>query len=92
MSAVHQDRALRTPAKAPARLLPPDAPPGGRPPGGRPPGSRAEARKGGGVARRDRLYEIDLLRITAALAVVMYHYTFSGYADLTSICSRPSAP
>ena len=37
-------------------------------------------------AGRDRLYEIDLLRITAALAVVCYHYTFSGYAGhLTSI-------
>lgn len=35
---------------------------------------------------RDRLYEIDLLRITAALGVVVYHYTFSGYArHLTSI-------
>jgi peptidoglycan/LPS O-acetylase OafA/YrhL len=35
---------------------------------------------------RDRLYEIDLLRITAALGVVIYHYTFSGYArHLTSI-------
>jgi peptidoglycan/LPS O-acetylase OafA/YrhL len=31
-------------------------------------------------AGRDRLYEIDLLRITAALAVVVYHYTFSGHA------------
>jgi peptidoglycan/LPS O-acetylase OafA/YrhL len=37
-------------------------------------------------AGRDRLYEIDLLRITAALAVVVYHYTFSGYAGhLTSV-------
>ncbi len=35
---------------------------------------------------RDRLYEIDLLRITAALAVVVYHYTFSGHArHLTAI-------
>jgi peptidoglycan/LPS O-acetylase OafA/YrhL len=35
---------------------------------------------------RDRLYEIDLLRITAALGVVIYHYTFSGFArHLTSI-------
>jgi peptidoglycan/LPS O-acetylase OafA/YrhL len=33
-----------------------------------------------------RLYEIDLLRIAAALAVVLYHYTFSGYyGRLTSI-------
>ncbi len=31
-------------------------------------------------------YEIDLLRITAALSVVIYHYTFSGYVrHLTSI-------
>ena len=38
------------------------------------------------MADRYRLYEIDLLRITAALAVVIYHYTFSGYAGhLTSI-------
>jgi peptidoglycan/LPS O-acetylase OafA/YrhL len=27
----------------------------------------------------DRLYEVDLLRIIAALSVVLYHYTFSGY-------------
>jgi peptidoglycan/LPS O-acetylase OafA/YrhL len=47
---------------------------------------RASRRKGGAPAGRDRLYEIDLLRITAALAVVIYHYTFSGYAGhLTSI-------
>src|SRR5215510_13985995 len=26
-----------------------------------------------------RLYEIDLLRITAAVAVMFFHYTFSGY-------------
>lgn len=26
-----------------------------------------------------RLYEVDLLRIIAALSVVLYHYTFSGY-------------
>ena len=38
------------------------------------------------LAGRDRLHEIDLLRITAALAVVFYHYTFSGYAGhLTSV-------
>lgn len=30
--------------------------------------------------QRDRLYEIDALRITAAVAVVIYHYVFSGYA------------
>ena len=44
-------------------------------------GRHRAARLTAGVpAGRDRLYEIDLLRITAALAVVVYHYTFSGYA------------
>ncbi len=47
---------------------------------------RAPGRQGDGPSGRDRLYEIDLLRITAALAVVVYHYTFSGYArHLTAI-------
>jgi peptidoglycan/LPS O-acetylase OafA/YrhL len=47
---------------------------------------RARRRSQGEQGGRDRLYEIDLLRITAALAVVIYHYTFSGYArHLTSI-------
>jgi peptidoglycan/LPS O-acetylase OafA/YrhL len=47
---------------------------------------RVQRQEAGAPARRDRLYEIDLLRITAALAVVLYHYTFSGYAGhLTSI-------
>jgi peptidoglycan/LPS O-acetylase OafA/YrhL len=47
---------------------------------------RALPRNGGAQPGRDRLYEIDLLRITAALGVVIYHYTFSGYArHLTSI-------
>ncbi|MFI6458310.1 acyltransferase family protein [Streptosporangium amethystogenes] len=32
------------------------------------------------VTQRDRLYEIDALRITAAVSVVIYHYVFSGYA------------
>jgi peptidoglycan/LPS O-acetylase OafA/YrhL len=41
---------------------------------------------GGAPGGRDRLHEIDLLRITAALAVVFYHYTFSGFAGhLTSV-------
>jgi peptidoglycan/LPS O-acetylase OafA/YrhL len=31
-------------------------------------------------AVRDRMYEIDLLRIGAALAVLIYHYTFADYA------------
>jgi peptidoglycan/LPS O-acetylase OafA/YrhL len=50
-------------------------------------GRHRAARPTAGVpAGRDRLYEIDLLRITAALAVVLYHYTFSGYAGhLTSV-------
>jgi peptidoglycan/LPS O-acetylase OafA/YrhL len=47
---------------------------------------RALRRTSGEQTGRDRLYEIDLLRISAALAVVVYHYTFSGYArHLTSI-------
>jgi peptidoglycan/LPS O-acetylase OafA/YrhL len=41
---------------------------------------RAVRRADAGKPGRDRLYEIDLLRIAAALAVVIYHYTFSGYA------------
>lgn len=40
----------------------------------------------GAQPTRDRLHEIDLLRITAALGVVIYHCTFSGQArHLTSI-------
>ncbi|HSR84081.1 MAG TPA: acyltransferase [Streptosporangiaceae bacterium] len=39
---------------------------------------------------RDRLYEIDLLRITAALGVVIYHYTFSGYARHVTSIAYPS--
>jgi peptidoglycan/LPS O-acetylase OafA/YrhL len=59
----------------------PDAPPGGLLPGGQRPGRhRARRQEGGLPAGRDRLHEIDLLRISAALAVVLYHYTFSGYA------------
>jgi peptidoglycan/LPS O-acetylase OafA/YrhL len=38
----------------------------------------------------DRLYEIDLLRITAALAVVIYHYTFSGWAGHHTSISFPT--
>jgi peptidoglycan/LPS O-acetylase OafA/YrhL len=54
-----------------------------RPQAGRHRARRRSQDKQGG---RDRLYEIDLLRITAALGVVIYHYTFSGYArHLTSI-------
>jgi peptidoglycan/LPS O-acetylase OafA/YrhL len=64
----------------------PDAPsrrqrPGPQRPGRQRPGRhRVKRQQAGGPAGRDRLYEIDLLRITAALAVVFYHYTFSGYA------------
>ncbi|MFI6815655.1 acyltransferase family protein [Nonomuraea sp. NPDC050328] len=29
---------------------------------------------------RDRLYEVDALRLLAALCVVLYHYTFSGWS------------
>lgn len=61
----------------------PGVPPKPGLPGGRHRAGRRDARV---LAGRDRLYEIDLLRITAALAVVFYHYTFSGYAGhLTSV-------
>lgn len=33
------------------------------------------------MALKDRFYEIDLLRFLAALAVVLYHYTFRGFAE-----------
>ena len=33
------------------------------------------------MAPKDRFYEIDLLRFLAALAVVIYHYTFRGFAE-----------
>ena len=57
--------------------------PGPQSPSPRPPGRHRAARR---TAGHDRLYEIDLLRITAALAVVFYHYSFSGYAGhLTSV-------
>jgi peptidoglycan/LPS O-acetylase OafA/YrhL len=51
---------------------------------------RATRRSGGVPSGRDRLYEIDLLRITAALAVVLYHYTFSGYARHLTAVPFPS--
>ena len=61
----------------------PAAPPSPQSPSPRPPGRHRAARR---TAGHDRLYEIDLLRITAALAVVFYHYSFSGYAGhLTSV-------
>ncbi len=44
----------------------------------------------GSPAGRDRLYEIDLLRITAALAVVVYHYTFSGFAGHHTTIAFPA--
>ena len=60
----------------------PDAPHSCRQPGQH----RANQQTADVLAGRDRLHEIDLLRITAALAVVFYHYTFSGYAGhLTSV-------
>jgi peptidoglycan/LPS O-acetylase OafA/YrhL len=34
----------------------------------------------GRPAKVDRLYEIDSLRITAAVAVMLYHYTFANFA------------
>lgn len=33
------------------------------------------------MASKDRFYEIDLLRFLAALAVVLYHYAFRGFAE-----------
>jgi peptidoglycan/LPS O-acetylase OafA/YrhL len=51
---------------------------------------QAQQRKSGAKPGRDRLYEIDLLRITAALAVVIYHYTFSGYAGHLMPVSYPA--
>ena len=36
-----------------------------------------------------RRYEIDLLRIIAALAVVIFHYTFSGWMPGLSPVSLP---
>ncbi|MGP4018699.1 acyltransferase family protein [Saccharopolyspora sp. 5N708] len=41
--------------------------------------------------RPARLHEIDLLRITAALAVVFYHYTFSGFGKGLTEVDFPSA-
>lgn len=41
--------------------------------------------------RRDRLYEIDALRITAAVSVVVYHYVFSAYAGGMSKVEFPVA-
>ena len=37
------------------------------------------------VPKKERLYEIDLLRFIAAVAVMLYHYTFSGYLDHSSL-------
>jgi peptidoglycan/LPS O-acetylase OafA/YrhL len=62
------------------RPLPVIALPRSEPMAGERRGGRHRAGRRPDDAGRDRLYEIDLLRITAALAVVVYHYTFSGYA------------
>ncbi|MEV5544146.1 acyltransferase [Saccharopolyspora shandongensis] len=43
------------------------------------------------VQQPARLHEIDLLRITAALAVVFYHYTFSGFAKGQTGVAFPTA-
>ncbi|MEU8248111.1 acyltransferase [Nonomuraea sp. NPDC048916] len=40
--------------------------------------------------RTDRLYEIDGLRLLAALCVVFFHYTFSGWAGGASRVSFPA--
>lgn len=42
-------------------------------------------------SRQPRLYEIDLLRIVAALAVVLYHYLFSGFAGGRTSVEFPAA-
>ena len=75
------------PARQEPGRLEPARPEPLRPKPGRPkPGRHRALRRTSDPAGRDRLYEVDLLRITAALAVVVYHYTFSGYArHLTSI-------
>ena len=41
------------------------------------------------AAAPDRLYEIDLLRIIAALCVVLYHYLFSGFAGKLTADAYP---
>jgi len=64
----------------------PAAPPQRRQPGRH----RAGRSSAGAPGGRDRLYEIDLLRLTAALAVVIYHYTFSGYARHLISVSYPA--
>jgi peptidoglycan/LPS O-acetylase OafA/YrhL len=56
----------------------------------RPPGRHRAGRQPGDPAGRDRLYEVDLLRITAALAVVCYHYTFSGFAGHHTAIAYPA--
>lgn len=48
---------------------------------------------GGGrhrAAQRDRLYEIDALRIAAAVFVMIYHYVFSAYAGGLSPIGFPA--
>jgi len=70
----------------------PDSPPSRHSPPSRqqPRATTGPSRSAAGApAGRDRLYEIDLLRITAALAVVFYHYTFSGYAGHLNLYCVP---
>jgi peptidoglycan/LPS O-acetylase OafA/YrhL len=66
-------------------------PPSRQPPSRQPPGRHratphkaSASPKAGATVGRSRLLEIDLLRITAAVAVVLYHYTFSGPLGYTS--------
>ena len=63
------------------------APAGSAPAGRRAPGRhRSAGSRAAPGSKAGRLTEIDLLRITAASAVVLYHYTFSGWAGhLTAI-------
>ena len=68
----HADRPTAT---IPLRAV--SAPRGSRPHPGR---HRVRRHHRGEQGGRNRLYELDLLRITAALAVVVYHYTFAGHA------------
>jgi peptidoglycan/LPS O-acetylase OafA/YrhL len=87
-AAVAAENSVRAPERARVSTPPHHTEVGPGKPTAHRPGGRHRVRRhpGGAPAGRDRLYEIDLLRITAALAVVVYHYTFSGHArHLTAI-------